>query len=180
MNLRQIFPSKTLRNFFLPVFPSIDPRLGAYTFDEILHKTHHFLQGGIDQKYMAQQIARNVAAERSWRNRLVPLAVKNRVLPFTYDRFAQERTTSGLSNLGLVKLPPPLDAAVERFEFLPAPPTTRRIGCGVVSYGDHLYISFGRTMRESVVEQCFFRWFTQQGIPVKIETNEAFSEPREP
>ena len=36
VNLRRFFPSKTLRNFISMVYPSIDPRLGNYTFEEIV------------------------------------------------------------------------------------------------------------------------------------------------
>ena len=32
VNLRRFFPSKTLRNFITMVYPSVDPRLGEYTF----------------------------------------------------------------------------------------------------------------------------------------------------
>ena len=35
VNLRKIFPSKSLRNFVLYVNPELDPRLGDYTFEEM-------------------------------------------------------------------------------------------------------------------------------------------------
>jgi hypothetical protein len=86
-------------------------------------------------------------------------------------RLTQRATTSGLSNLGKVSLPEPLGDYVERFDFVPPPPTTRRINCGVVSYGDRLHVTFGRTIREAWVEELFFRRLTSWQIPVSIETN---------
>lgn len=36
VNLRRFFPSRTLRNFITMIYPGIDPRLGEYTFEEIV------------------------------------------------------------------------------------------------------------------------------------------------
>ncbi len=52
--------SKTMRNFFISVTPMIDPRLGHYTFEEILKYMHHFMKITVDEKYVRQQIRQNV------------------------------------------------------------------------------------------------------------------------
>ena len=44
VNLRNFFPSKTLRNFISMVYPSIDPRMGDYTFEEILAHVHNYMR----------------------------------------------------------------------------------------------------------------------------------------
>ena len=44
VNLRRFFPSKTLRNFITMVYPGIDPRLGDYTFEEIITQGHHYMR----------------------------------------------------------------------------------------------------------------------------------------
>ncbi|MDE6517234.1 MAG: alcohol acetyltransferase, partial [Acetatifactor sp.] len=41
VNLRRFFPSKTLRNFITMIYPGVDPRLGDYTFPEIVEQVHH-------------------------------------------------------------------------------------------------------------------------------------------
>ena len=41
VNLRALFPSKTLRNFALYTTPEIDPKLGTYTFAEICQEVKH-------------------------------------------------------------------------------------------------------------------------------------------
>jgi hypothetical protein len=40
VNLRNLFPSKTMRNFSYLVAPDINPKLGKYSFEEILHLVH--------------------------------------------------------------------------------------------------------------------------------------------
>lgn len=171
VNLRSLFPSRTLRNFFLPVYLTIDPRLGHYTFDEILKKVHHSMRAGLDLKELARQITRNVGAERHPFIRTLPFWVKGQVLSVVYHRLSLRRTTSSLSNLGRAAMPPELSAAIERFEFVPVFPNARKISCGCISFGDRLYITFGRTLTQPVVEQTFFRKLVALGCPVKIETN---------
>ena len=56
VNLRNIFPSNTFRNFALFIMPEIDPSLGAYTFEEICKTVHHYMQLETDQ----QQNRRNL------------------------------------------------------------------------------------------------------------------------
>ena len=52
VNLRQFFPSKTLRNFITMVYPSIDPRLGEYTFEEIVEQVHNYMRYYINKKFL--------------------------------------------------------------------------------------------------------------------------------
>ena len=73
--------------------------------------------------------------------------------------------------MGEVKLPEELAAHIKRFEFYPPPNPATGINCSVISYQDNIYISYGRTGRESEVERRFFRKLVELGIPVKIESN---------
>ena len=41
VNLRTLFPSRSLRNFASYITPEIDPRTGDYTFSEICAAVHH-------------------------------------------------------------------------------------------------------------------------------------------
>ena len=51
VNLRRFFPSKTLRNFITMIYPSVDPRLGEYTFEEIIKQVHHYMRYYINEKF---------------------------------------------------------------------------------------------------------------------------------
>lgn len=171
INLRTLFASRTLRNFFLPAYLSIDPRLGDYTFEEILSKVHHDMCASRDIKELSRQITRNVSAERHPFIRILPFWIKGKVLSVVYRRLSLRRTTSSLSNLGRVSMSRELSDAIERFEFVPVFPNARKISCGCVSFGNRLYITFGRTLVQPVIEQTFFRKLVALGCPVKIESN---------
>ena len=57
VNLRKIFGSETLRNFALYITPGIDPRLGEYSFEEIVKSVHHQMGYEITNKNLAAKIA---------------------------------------------------------------------------------------------------------------------------
>lgn len=171
VNLRPLLPSGSMRNFFLQVFPEIDPRLGRYSFDEILHQVHHFMRAEVNRKHLMRLLGRNVGAERSAWTRLLPLFVKNMALPSIYARWNLTKATSGLSNLGAVALPAPCEAFVEGIDFIPTHPSSRGISVGVVTFGDRLSICFHRLLSESTVERLFFRKLVGMGVEVRIESN---------
>ena len=54
MNLRNIFQSKTLRNFVLYAIPEILPALGDYSFEEICGVIKARMSTDLTQKQMAQ------------------------------------------------------------------------------------------------------------------------------
>ena len=171
VNLRPIFKTKTMKNFFIPLEPTIDPRLGYYTFEEILKKVHHYMQHEVDIKVLNQQITRNVKGEVNAIIRVLPLVIKNMILSVIYNVLGENNYSSGLSNLGRVVMPEEIQDKIERFEFLPAPSTGVKTKAAVVSFGDNMYISFGRLIREAPIEKLFFRKIRKMGIRIKIESN---------
>ncbi len=171
VNLRRILPSRTLRNFFVTVQVSIDPRLGHYPFDQILETVHHRMRHQLTEKELRRQIARNVGAERHPLLRTIPRVIKGHAMPEIYRRMSLLTTTSSLSNLGRVMLPPPLDGAVERFDLVPMHPNLRKIACACIGYADKLAVTFGCTLKEAIAERLFFRQLTERGCHVLIESN---------
>ena len=62
VNLRKIYPSKTMRSFSLFITPEIDFRLGKYSFEEILKIVYHKMQVETDEKLINKIISRNVGS----------------------------------------------------------------------------------------------------------------------
>jgi len=171
VNLRTMFPSKSMLNFFLAVNASIDPRLGEYSFDEILKNVQSTMNTGIDPKVIQQQITRNVKGELSLFAKLNPLFIKNIALKLIYKRVGDNRITCSLSNIGKVSMPTEYASEIERFDFIPPPTLLNRINSSVLSWNDKLYFSFGDLGKTRVLEKIFFRNLIKMGIPVKVETN---------
>ncbi len=171
VNLRKLYPSITMRNFTLFVTPGIEPRLGEYTFEEILTHTHHYIRMEVNNKLITKQISRNVAGELHPVGRIVPRIIKDVFFSTVYNTLGEYLTTCSLSNIGRVALPDDMMDHVERFDFLPAPSSVAKKHCSVISYKEGMNISFGRMIKETRLEYYFFSKLVELGVPVKIEIN---------
>lgn len=172
VNLRRFFPSRTLRNFFLSLYPGIDPRLGRHSFEDICSLVDHFMAMNLNRRVLAQQISRNLQAEKHLLARLTPNWLKDLIIPGLYRKFGESAYTTVMSNLGQVPFPEVLQPHIKRLDFIPNPPEgTTRVKVGIVSYKDKMSISFGRISRQSFVEREFFRKLRKQGLAVWVDSN---------
>jgi hypothetical protein len=175
VNLRPVFGSKTLRNFFVVVPVEIDLRLGVYDFPEIVRKVHHQLQAEMDPKLLKKQIMRNLRGELNPVGRLLPLPVKNLILRGVYGAFERQHTAS-LSNLGRADWPGGWAARIRDVEFVPPPSPFCRVNVGVVSFGEVLAVTFGNLSTDPAVERAFFTRLRRQGLAVAVESNRSVLE----
>ena len=168
VNLRKIYPSKTMRNFSLFVTPEIDLSLGQYTFEEIVKTVHHIMQLETDKKLINKIIARNVGAERSIWLKNTPLFIKSLILHFTY-RIAGTSVYSGvITNLGKVSFGE-ADTMIDYFVFIPPPPNkTLKVNCGVLGFDDNLVMSFGNITTSRDLEREFLTFLAKQDINVRV------------
>lgn len=171
VNLRKLFPSKTLRNFALYTTPEILPRLGEYSLDEICKIVSNHMASEITPKQMGMKIAVNVGSERALAVKLLPLFVKNAVMKAVFDTVGECKSCLTLSNLGLVKLPEEMAGFVTRMDFILGVQAAAPHNCGVISYGERTYINIIRNIRESRLEYLFFRVLQEQGIICEAEGN---------
>lgn len=172
VNLRQVFPSRTLRNFSNYVNPGIDPRLGVYTFDETLHLVHHFMAMEVTKKLLNVKISTNVRTERNAFLRAMPLFLKNTAMRLAYSQVGDAITSTSLSNLGVAELPHEMAKYVTRMDFILGPLADNRVCAAALTYNGRLRVNFTRTIRESVLEREFFTRLVKLGIPVKVESNQ--------
>ncbi len=171
VNLRRFFPSITLRNFISMIYPSIDPRLGDYTFEEILLQVHHYMRYYINSKFLNGDITTNVAIQTNPIARTIPLFLKDFIIKTFYTRVQDRQSSAGLTNMGIIPVPPDMEPYVERFDIYMGQPFSARTNCAIVSYNDVLTINFASSIIETDIEELFFRKLVQDGIHVKIESN---------
>ena len=171
INLRNIFPSKTLRNFAMYTIPELDPRLGEYTFDEICKIIKHKMGTEFTAKYMSSVIATNVNDEKNTLLRLVPLPIKNLIMKAVFDTVGERKCCLSLSNIGQIKIPEIMGEYIQRFDFILGAQADAPYNCGMLSYGDTIYINFIRKIKEAGLEMQFFKVLQELGIPVTVESN---------
>ncbi len=172
LNLRKLFPSKTMLNFFLAITAEIDPRLGNYSFQEIINIVRASLTTKAEVKNISQLIARNVRGEISPLTRILPLFIKNSASRLVYNHLGDATITTSFSNLGVVTLPKEYHREIENVLFYPPPNLINKINCSIITFNDKINISFGNLAASKKIERIFFTKLIQAGIPVLVQSNE--------
>ena len=170
VNLRRIFNSRTMYNFFISITPGIDLRLGFFSEEDIIKHINNYLGIEIDKRYVGKMIKRNIKFERNIFVRIIPLFLKELLLPVIYRFWGERGYTSGISNLGRIELPPELEAEIESFHIAPPPSPGNIVKMLSYSYKDRFYITFGSLTEDKTVEKKFFRMLRKNGVAVKIES----------
>ena len=169
VNLRNLFPSKSLRNFALFIMPEIDPSLGAYTFKDITRVVHNYMQLETDPRQIKRIIRRNVGSERNLMIRAIPLFLKVPVLKIAYKSFGPPLYSGILTNVGKVTLPESCAQYIKRFRFIAPPPDPQLKVCSaMISFQDKLVLTFGNHSISTEFEQEVISFLQKEGLNLKL------------
>ena len=172
VNLRKLFPSKTLRNFVLYTTPELDPRLGHYDFREICKIVKLKMQTDITPKNMSRMIATNVSSEKNPAVRVIPLPLKNLVMKAVFMAVGERKSFMSLSNLGTVQVPAEMRPYITRMDFILGPQASAPHNCGVLSWGNDLYLNFIRNIREPDLERHVHQVLQELSLSVTVQSNQ--------
>jgi hypothetical protein len=170
INLRRFFESATMRNFVLAVEPGIDPRLGEFSFEDIIQKVHHFMRTELDHRFIRRQIVRNIQGEMKLLIKIVPRVVKDIVLRRMYSVYGTRIFTLGFSNLARVSIPEQMMPFVEEYQFIP-PPHDNALNATSIAFKGRTSVVFASTIAARSLESRFFSRLRQMGVGVSIRTN---------
>jgi hypothetical protein len=171
VNLRKIFPSKTMRNFVLYANTGIDPRLGDYTFDEICGIISNQMKLQITDKNMAAMITTNVNSEKSLLIRVVPLFLKNFVMKLVFNAVGEKKSCFSFSNLGVVKPPEEFARFVERMDFVIGVQAAAPYNISSLTYGDKIYLNVIRNISEPILEYEIHKVLRELSLHHIVESN---------
>lgn len=168
VNLRNFYPSRTMRNFSVYVLPEIDLRLGHYTFEEAAETVHHLMQLETNKKLIHKILSRNVGGERNLIVKRIPLFIKSFLLR-TFYSLGTSRYSGVVTNLGRITLPSEISQRIDKFIFIPPPPSKKlKANCGVVGFGNKLTLCFGNITISDLLEQQFSTFLNEQDIPHQV------------
>ncbi|OBZ13182.1 MULTISPECIES: hypothetical protein [Bacillales] len=171
-NLRKMFPSRTLRNFFGVV------NIGAKvtedtTFDELVARTGEMLKQKTSKQNLQSFIYNNVALERNKATMFVPLFLKSWFVNWGFQTLGESKKTMTLSNLGNIILPQQMYEYIEQIEAVVYPTNKSPISCGICTVNDRMAITFTRNIVEADILQYFFAYLANQaGLEVKVYSND--------
>lgn len=171
VNLRNTFPTKTLRNFSLCYSAKIDPNLGEYTFEEIVRHVSAYLRYINNEKELNGMMSGNLKIESNMFARFLPLFVKNLGVGISFLITGEQSTSVLLSNLGIVKFPKEMEPFVENVLLMAGPGKLNGARCGAASYKNTLALTVANIYKENELERQIFTRLVKMGIHVKIESN---------
>lgn len=172
VNLRRLFPSKTLRNFFgvINISSEVTRQTG---FDALLREVSSQLHEKNTEEFLSGVIASNVKLEQNFFSRIVPLPLKAFFINCGFKLMGESKKTITLSNLGNIAVPQSFFEHIELMEALLYPTIKSPINCGACSVNDRLSISFTRTIEETDILQSFFALLSAQtGLCVTVYSND--------
>jgi hypothetical protein len=172
VNLRKIFPSKTLRNFFSVINCPLhyDQRL---SFNDICDHVTKVLKDKITKEYLQKQIYRTSKFTMHKVLRFAPLIIKKLFIQAGYSIMSETKKTLTLSNLGVIRIPPQMYDYMSHLEVLSYCSVRSPATCTISTLGDKMCISFTKTIEENDCIAFFFKFLAQnEGLDVRVYSND--------
>jgi hypothetical protein len=172
INLRNIFPSDTLRNF--TYFANVGEPLSK--FNEPFEKT---LQSIKNQLYALKQpeslIARinpNVSSEQNLLLRAAPLSLKQLVMRQAHHILGDDLFTASFSNLGQIILDDSISRHICGFDFGLSVSDLIPLNLSMLSFANVMFMTFSSGIEEKDVERIFVRKLSEKGLYLEIFSSE--------
>ena len=171
MDLRRRFGTQNVRNFVYMTDIGFSPNGRTdVTFEEIAEKINGELLEKGNPQVLLNDISANVSAQSSKVLRPIPYLIKRAFLKNTY-RQNQHSFTTFFSNWGIMDAPPAVLEHIERAEFVLGDTPHQPFGCAALSINGYMTLTFSGSNTDTTFQTAFFRYMTQDGIPVRVESN---------
>ena len=141
VNARGFFGSETLRNFMLCYSFQIDPKMGEYTFPEIVKQLSLYLRFINNEKELQAMMNGNMGIERNPLMKIIPSIVKDFGVNVVYKIAGEKATSCLISNVGIIKTPKEMEQYIEKLVLVMGPAMINGARCGSLSYKGTLAFS---------------------------------------
>lgn len=164
VNLRQLFPSASARNFFATIRVEHDYRDADNSVTAVARDLDAQFRPAATREALHRKLHKLIRFERMPLLRIVPSILKDVILR-SINRGNNQALTVAVSNLGRVVLPEPAESHVGRMTFHTA--AVRPQFCAL-SHAGLLTVSFTSPFVEVGHVREFARLLTGQGVPVQV------------
>ena len=165
VNMRKFCPSKTLRNFSM--YCSVrTPWAEAGEAERLLPDITLQLSERASETAMRGMLASTAEMVRLLGR--VPLAVKRPAARIAYGFLGERAFTSTISNLGAAKLPPEVEAHVEKLDFVLGTGERARAACAMVTLKGLALLSVTKLTDDKTFETRLLSLLEGAGVPVKL------------
>lgn len=167
VNLRNFYPSKTVRNFFNNVNVS-HVFTGDETIESLAKEFDEKLKSSLEPEKIKQQMDNYQKLERIFFVRMVPLFIKQPVVKY-FSKEENKRVSAVISNLGVIRPPKEIMQFIDGYS---AFCSHNEIFVTVSSFGDDLVFGITSAYNNTSVLKNFVRTFTDDGMDAAIYATE--------
>ena len=164
VNLRKIFPSDSMLNFFGYIEPGYQFGGGKDSFEDVLEAVKLYFQENLSKEHMAGRMNELIAIEKHKILKWAPLELKNRCIR-TGAKMAEQEVTAVLSNMSVVKMPEDYAQYIEKFGVYTS---TNRTELCICSFQDTLSLGFTSRYDSTNIQRNFYRILKELGASVKV------------
>jgi NRPS condensation-like uncharacterized protein len=155
IDLRRLFPSRTLRNFTLYAMPTLEPQDHHKPLEELLHSFSRQIKMQMEKSTLSSIMSYNVNMQRSWYFQMIPLAIKRAILRLVCQFFGESNSSITVTNLGNVCLPQEMTDYISHMDVVLTPRIRSPYNCAVLSYNGILTINISRFPQKTELEAVF-------------------------
>lgn len=164
VNLRKIFPSDSMLNFFGYMEPGYQFGGGKDSFEDVLEAVKLYFQENLSKEHMAGRMNELIAIEKHKILKWAPLELKNRCIR-AGAKMAEQEVTAVLSNMSVVKMPEDYAQYIEKFGVYTS---TNRTELCICSFQDTLSLGFTSRYDSTNIQRNFYRILKELGASVKV------------
>lgn len=164
VNLRKIFPSDSMLNFFGYIEPGYQFGGGKDSFEDVLEAVKLYFQENLSKEHMAGRMNELIAIEKHKILKWAPLELKNSCIR-AGAKMAEQEVTAVLSNMSVVKMPEDYAQYIEKFGVYTS---TNRTELCICSFQDTLSLGFTSRYDSTNIQRNFYRILKELGASVKV------------
>ena len=170
VNLRPYFNSITTKNFFVMTSAEFHPTKESYTFEEVAQSVRESLRSQMNSEHLEEIFSYNVANQKRWYLKIVPLPLKKLAMRQVYTQTALAQTTT-ITNVGVIQIDEPYKQYIDQFHAFLSLSKGQYLKGTVLTYNGTLVFTFSYDIVDPSVQRGFFRRLAQDGLHVEIESN---------
>lgn len=173
VNLRSLFPSNTLRNFFGVV--NVGMTVTKTTdLQEIISEVSRQLREKVQKENLQQSINDRVKWQTKLTARFIPLPIKYHAIRYGYRSFSERTKAMTMSNVGKVDLPKSMESHISHMEMILYPTKKSPINAAMITVGDKLVITFARMIQETDIIRTFFKELSKTyDMEIEVYSNDS-------
>jgi hypothetical protein len=153
VDLRSIFPSKTVRNFFYTFLTQYKANDKDVELEDIIKVINKQFKDELNKECLQEKLNSYMLLEKLLVIRVIPNFIKDWGLKY-FAMSGKKGQTSVLSNLGVIKLPDEYASYVDSFTAIAS---TEDLSLTVCSFSNKMVITFSSHFVSKDIERCFLK-----------------------